>query len=147
MSDVQTQTTSLDKETKETQTSEYNASVVCFQPFQLNTIKCIEGNDESTKFYTGLPSWSCFEYLVNFLCTCEPHLVFSHSRLTPTESFLLTLMRLRLNLLIDDLAYRFGIATTTAGDIFNKRLELMHTHMKFMIKWPTQETCRANSSV
>ena len=51
-----------------------------------------------------------------------------------------------MNLLMEDLPYRFNIAPSTVGDTFSKYTEsdVLHAHVKFMIEWPAQETCRAN---
>ena len=53
-------------------------------------------------------------------------------------------MRLRLNLRLEDLLYRFGIPVSTVADVFRKLIATMHTHFKFLIEWPTQETCHTN---
>ena len=99
----------------------------------------LTGNDEGTKFYTGWTSWDVFQYLVSFLSTCCPNLKSIQAKLS---RLLLTLMRLRLNLCVEDLVYRFSIAVSTAGDVFHRWIEVMHFHLKFLIKWPTQ--CRRN---
>ena len=59
-------------------------------------------------------------------------------------SDLLVLMRLRLNLLIEDLAYRFGIAKSTVTNVFNTWIDVMATRLKFLVKWPTWEMAQAN---
>ena len=104
----------------------------------------LEGKDECTKFYTGLTSWSIFKHLVTFLSTVCPNLTSIHSKLSSHDSLLLTLMQLRLNLCFEDLAYHFDIGSSTASDIFNKYIDLMYIHLKFLIKWPSQETFLAN---
>ena len=53
--------------------------------------KLLEGNDECTKFYTGVTSWSIFKHLVTFLSTLCPSLVSIQSKLSPFDSVLLTL--------------------------------------------------------
>ena len=82
--------------------------------------KLLEGNDECTKFYTGLTSWSIFKHLVTFLSTICPSLVSVQSKLSPFDSVLLTLMRLRLNLCMKDTAYSFDIGASTACNIFSR---------------------------
>ena len=103
--------------------------------------KLLEGNDECTKFYTGVTSWSIFKHLVTYLSKICPSL---GSKLSPFDSVLLTLMRLQLNLRIEDIAYRFGIGASTASDIVNRNIDLMYANLKFPIKWPSQEVCHAN---
>ena len=89
-----------------------------------------------------LPSWDVFQHLLSFLSTCYPNLNSTQAKLSPAEGLLL--MQLRLNLRIEDLAYRFNIAVSTTGDVFHRWIEVMHVHLKFLIKWPTQEVCRTN---
>ena len=105
--------------------------------------KLLEGNDECTRFYTGLKSCSIFNHLVTFLCTTCPTLTSVQSKLSPFDGLLLTLMRLRLNLRMEDIAYRFDIGSSTAS-VFSRYIDLMYFHLKFLIKWPSQEVCRAN---
>ena len=53
-------------------------------------------------------------------------------------------MRVRLNLWLEDLSHRFAILVSTAADVFCKLIDTMHAHLKFLIDWPTQKTCRTN---
>ena len=68
----------------------------------------IEENNEKTNFYTGLPSWDVFRYVFTFL---SPHVKVSTSVLTLEDEFVLVLMRLRLELLLEDLSSRFNVPT------------------------------------
>ena len=45
---------------------------------------------------------------------------------------------------MEDIAYRFNIGPSTAGEVFSRNIELMYANLKFLIKWPSQEVCRAN---
>ena len=86
--------------------------------------KLFKGNDECTKFYTGLTSWSILKHLVTFLSTLCLSLVSVQSKLSPLDSVLLTLMRLRLNPHMEDIAYHFDIGASTACNIRN--IDLMY---------------------
>ena len=68
----------------------------------------------------------------------------SITKVSLSDTLLLTLMRLRLNFWLEDLSYHFGIPVSTAADVFNKLIATMHAHLKFLIEWPTREPCRAN---
>ena len=65
-------------------------------------------------------------------------------RLCDADRLLLTLMRLRLGLLVRDLAYRFDISESTLSDIILAWIDAMFCHFKFLIKWPDRETCCTN---
>lgn len=125
-----------------------STTVICYVPVQPRssgtkafTAELLNGDDDGIKFYTGLASWKVFHHVVSFLSACCPSL---KSKLSPADGVLLTLMRLRLNLLPIDLSYCFGVGVSTANDVFHRWIDVMHLHLKFLIKWPTQELCRSN---
>ena len=63
------------------------------------------------------------------------------------DEFLITLVRLRLNLMCDDLAYRFRVLSSTASYIFHKWLDLMYVRLKFSVAWPSKEIIEENISI
>ena len=93
--------------------------------------------DKKMNFYTGLSSVKLFEVVYNLLLHYIPILLYwrgtkriisskvrprifilsSQKKLTPKVEFLLTLMRLRVGILNEDLADRFGISTTICSNI------------------------------
>ena len=97
-------------------------------------------NEEKTKFYTGLPS---FFILMKVFELCSPH-IFSccSNRLSKFQEFMLVLMRLRLNIPFQDLAYRFGISRSTVSRVFDKRLHVMNNRIDFLVKWPDRDNLR-----
>lgn len=103
----------------------------------------MEGNDHMTKFYTGLPSWDVFELVYSILIPHVPKKWSVNSKLQPRDELLLVLMRLRLNSLIEDLAYRFGIAKSTVTTICNLWIDVMSFRLKFLIKWADKEIVQA----
>ena len=70
-------------------------------------------NDEKVLFYTGLSKFALmmtvFHFLESFINTT------ARTSLSKFQQFLLTMMRLRLNLQLCDLGYRFGVSTSTAS--------------------------------
>ena len=103
----------------------------------LHGLKCfgalfIEGNDSMTKFYTGLPSWDVFEHVYSILISHVPKKWSANSKLQPRDELLLVLVHLRLNLLLEDIA--FGIAKSTVTTIINLWIDVMATRLKFLIK-------------
>lgn len=67
----------------------------------------IDGDDKKTTFYTGLPNHQTFLWVVTHCASELPS-----SRLLSTHDvILLVLMKLQLNLVNQDLAYRFDIST------------------------------------
>ena len=92
-----------------------------------------QDNDNATKFYTGLPSWNLFQFLLNFLVDKYPSVKPSQAKLSPADGLLMVLMRLRLNLHVEDISYRFGIALSSVSDIFQKWINVMFINLKFLI--------------
>ena len=54
----------------------------------------------------------------------------------------MVLMKLRLNLGDQDLAYRFGINQSTVSRQFKKWIDLMHVRLNPQVKWPGREELR-----
>ena len=59
--------------------------------------------------------------------------------LTAFHEFLLAMMRIRLNLPFQDLAYRFNISKSTASRTFDNWIDIVATVLKCLIKWPNRE--------
>ena len=84
----------------------------------------LKGDDKQTHFYTGLPSYAVFSSLLSLLSTVVSTQC-TASSLSLSEQFLLFLMKLRLAVPHQDLAYRFGIHVTTVGRIFHRWLDII----------------------
>ena len=70
----------------------------------------MEGDDEQTHFYTGLPSYAVFSSLLDLLLSVMSKRI-THG-LSPQDQFLLVLMKLRLTVPGKDLGHRFGVSPT-----------------------------------
>ena len=99
------------------------------------------GNDKKTKFYTGLPSFAVLMALFNFLkpkiesmsmwtgktdanldeCNRKSR----KRKLDLEEEMLAVFMRLRLGLLLEDIADRFEIGLSTASKQFTTWIKVM----------------------
>ena len=93
------------------------------QPRHLLYTEMLKENDDGIRFYTGLSSWTVFQHPVSFLSVCCPNL--RTLKLSPSDSILLTLMRLRLNLRLEDLSYRrFGTSILTINYDFHRWIDI-----------------------
>ena len=120
------------------------------------------------KFYTGLPSTECFKCVFDFLLPKAQNMQYwrgakqteketSKVPSTPFQQFagsgkksgpprklsleqevLLTLMKLRLALLTEDLAFRFQVSSATASSIFITWIKLMSKELAVLIIWPSR---------
>ncbi|XP_034071134.1 uncharacterized protein LOC117545465 [Gymnodraco acuticeps] len=97
-----------------------------------------ENNEEKTKFYTGLPN---FLVLLQVFQLCEPYI--TCGPMSPFEQFILVLLRLRLNLPLKDLAFRFNISLSTASRIWHKLIDILHESTEFIIEWPERHVLQA----
>ena len=104
------------------------------------TYKSFETNDAKVRYYTGLPSWHILLALHVYV---EAALFGQHCRLSSFQQLMLTLMRLRLGLHLEDLSYRFGICLSTASRIFTHTIDVLFLYLKVLIKWPERDVLRA----
>ena len=91
---------------------------------------------QKVKYFTGLPSIATIMALFNFIA---PHIGDStHSQCTLPlfQQFVMVLMKLRLNLGDQYLAYRFGVHNSTISRYFKKWINVMYVRLKPLIKWP-----------
>ena len=99
----------------------------------------LENDMKLLTFYTGFEYFTVFMAVFEFVAKGLHHS--GHHKLAEFDCFLLTMMKLQLNLNHYDLAFRFGICQTTAGRIFKKWIFLMHSRMgNSLIKWPSRES-------
>ena len=94
-------------------------------------------SEEKVKFYTELPNIEILDAL--FVYISESITSSARSALTKYQMLSLALMQLRLNLTITDLAYRFNVSSSTASSVFLKIVDILFSHLKPVIKWPSRE--------
>ncbi|KAE8745576.1 hypothetical protein FOCC_FOCC007005 [Frankliniella occidentalis] len=99
-------------------------------------------DDDVTQYYTGLPTYGV---LMAIFEVVAPYLTYtSRSTLTKFQQFALTLMKLKLNLYLTDLGYRFNVSKYTAGRIFTKCIEVMYCRLKRNVFWPERPLLQAS---
>ena len=118
----------------------------------------IADSDDLIKLYTGLPSYALFNWLFTEV---SPHAQNMHyykgsmddkpyqvkntskpgrKRSQPLEDeLLMTLMKLRLNLREEDLAFRFGVCQSTVSQVLSTWLPFLHKELISFINWPSKE--------
>ena len=109
------------------------------------------GSNADIHFYTCLPSYVVLvaifhflELLVNQLnyrpdSNIPPDFVPTRRRaLPPIDEFFMTLVRLRLGLLEQDLAHRFRISNTTVSRICTTWILFLDTQLSPLITWPSR---------
>ncbi|XP_063067225.1 uncharacterized protein LOC134458738 isoform X1 [Engraulis encrasicolus] len=96
----------------------------------------LKGDNVRLRYYTGLPSAKIF---MSLLATLLPLMTRSSRVLSPFQMLILTLMRLRLNLPMQHLAYVFSVDRTTISRTFNSMVELLYCTITPLIVWPSRE--------
>ena len=95
-------------------------------------------DDDKVKYYTGLPSFEVLNPLIEFVSVGVPS-SFLGGPSDVFEQIMMTFMRLRLNLGIRDLGYRFGVHESTVSRYFNKWLDVLAVKLSAFIKWPDRD--------
>ncbi|XP_066497036.1 uncharacterized protein [Hoplias malabaricus] len=98
---------------------------------------------EKVQFYTGLPNYFVFETVMWLLV---PHMKGDkNAKLSKFQQLLLTLMRLRLDLRNQDLAYRFGVKVATVTRTIHRIINIMfNTLVPSAVYWPSRVELRKN---
>ena len=90
-----------------------------------------ENNDRKVRFFTGLPSYgvlmAIFSHVSNYLSTGP------RSVLSEFDQLIMVLLKLRLNLMDQDIAYRFGVHQTTVSRNFRKVMNVLYSRLKPLI--------------
>ena len=60
------------------------------------------------------------------------------------DQFFLTLLKLRLDLQMEDIAHRFSVSVSIASYTFSKRVDILYTRLHFLIAWPQKEILLQN---
>lgn len=102
-----------------------------------------KNDPEKVQFYTGLPNYFVFETVMWLLV---PHMKGDkNAKLSNFQQILLTLMRLRLDLRNQDLAYRFGVKVSTVTRTVHRIINIMFTTLvPTAVFWPSRVELRKN---
>ena len=127
------------------------------EQFRLSNMK---EDDSKIAFHTGFPSYGALKAFYDFLGPGVDNLCYSSKSnednqedaqrrcrpriLPPLEEFFLTMVRLRLGLMEQDLAYRFGISQPTVSRIINTWINFIYLKLKEIPIWPPKDLMLAN---
>ena len=120
------------------------------QKFRLSNIA---DNDKMVAFYTGFPSYACLKACFNFLGPAVHQLTRTANAssdsslrkggrpctLPPLEEFFIVLVRLRLGLMEQDIAFRFGISQSTVSRVTITWINFLYLQFQQIPLWPCKE--------
>ena len=136
----QTDMTMLDLDKMETENVQINEELKLFHEKNLGYPKeeQLKEDKKLLKFYTGFESFTVFMALYDFVTEGLNHS--KHHKISAFYCYLMTLMKLCLNIKHCDLAFRFNVCHTTIGRILSKWVHLMNLKIgDILIKWPDRE--------
>jgi hypothetical protein len=132
--------TAMDKEkrimSKEMQLLRAEKVVLCNTVLQLNPTDSILNDAKCLTLYTGLPSRSIFDWIVNISDGLNGDFVSK-----PTQ-ILIVLMKLKCDLTSSDLAFRFKISCKTIQRIFDSCIPMLGEKLQSSIVWPSKKYLR-----
>ena len=103
------------------------------KPFDQNYFR---DDNAKVSFYTGLPTYegleATFNHVSSFFKRCT-------QCLTLFQEMIMSLIKLRLNVPHQDLAYRFGVSQSTMSRTFAHWLFIMDVRLSPLIRWPERE--------
>jgi hypothetical protein len=109
------------------------------QSMSKSQMDLIKWNDEKTRFYTGLPSYDMFKWLCEYFESISSVPGVGRSqKLSLEEQILSVLIRLRLGLLMEDVADRFDISLSSYSKIFTSWIKTLRIHLKNIFPWPSK---------
>ncbi|XP_053389776.1 uncharacterized protein LOC128552744 [Mercenaria mercenaria] len=104
------------------------------------TFEDVTDDNSKVLFFTGIPNAGTFKCLFDELESgMKVNNLGRPKSLRLIDEFFLVLMRLRLGLLLEDLAFRFHISVGTCSTIFNRWVNYLDTSLSFLVKWPTRK--------
>ena len=135
---IQTHNTSNDIENLEIECRNLRSeNLQLKQDYQLLHLKIFEGNNDKVQVYAGLQS---YEIMLSMFNHITPEL-YDRTILTPFKQFLLTCMKLLLDLSMPYLAQIFGVHKLTVSCMFEHVLGVMNTFLvPLLLFWPSRES-------
>lgn len=137
----------LNKETKDTRNDNIalrNEARLLKNKLQYIVIseETLANDNSKVLFYTGIPTFSLLKSIFSLVTKIMEFNL--NSSLSPFQEFLVVMMRIRLNLIEQDLGYRFGVTQGTISRILAKWLPIMATRLKTFIVWPDRESLQTS---
>ena len=93
-------------------------------------------DDAKVHYYTGFSNSDLLQYTFEFVMK---KLADGEKRSYCWRSFIIVLLKLRLNLGLQDIVFRLNVSVATVSRLFHETLDIMLTRLEWLIKWPARE--------
>ena len=94
---------------------------------------------DMVQFYTGLINYGVLCVLYKYI---EAHLNQFRYCMPKKRQLLVVLIKLRMNYLFQDMAYRLNVSVSTIQRVFHETLTVMYYRLSFLLKWPERDQLR-----
>lgn len=133
--ETQTVTEGIESQATATQTEEFDYlfKETVTQPF---TESYFVNNEDRVRFYTGLPGFDVLKVTFGFV---SPYITRRSKTLSLFQEFIMVLMKLRLNVPLQDLAFRFCVSLSTVSRTFSAWMMVMDIRLSPLVRWPERD--------
>ena len=97
-------------------------------------------DNKKVEFYTGLPNFGVLNAVHELI---KNYVSGPRSKLTSHQQLLVTLIRLRMNYLIRDIAYHIRVSYSTVLRAFHSTLDVLFVRLRFLIGWPHRDILKS----
>ena len=94
-------------------------------------------SNDKVLFYTGLPSHQILNFVFELV---SPSVSRRSQSQSPFQEFVMVLIKLRLDVPLQDLAYAFNISVPTVSTTFHSKLMTMDIRLSPLVHWPDRES-------
>lgn len=96
-----------------------------------------QDDNAKVKYYTGLPNFETLMAVFSFIDSVVQST--RYTSLSSFQQFILVLMKLRINVGDQDLAYRFGVNQSTVTRYVKKWIDIMYIRLGPLVRWPNRQ--------
>ena len=107
------------------------------------SLEDLRNKDKKTKYLTGFPDFDTMEIMYTEVERFLPYSI--QGKLSKFDVFLITFLKLRLDLPFTYLAYKYSVSTKTISNLFHTAVVCIHQRLQSFVFWPDQQALRENT--
>ncbi|XP_055907160.1 uncharacterized protein LOC129942314 [Eupeodes corollae] len=107
------------------------------------SITDFENNDSKVLYFTGIPNFTTLSHLFDFL---KDYISSSPMKqINVFDAFMITLMKLRLDLPFTYLSFKYGVTIKTLSRIFHENVIVFQAKLSAFVHWPEKNALKRNT--